>query len=83
MLNSPVFIGLVGRLLGGSQHSLLRFLARAWACGMLAFSRATSSAINNQGAMRMLPFAFNQRLTGRFKGRLRQLIASATPYGRP
>ena len=58
MLNSPVFIGLVGRLLGGSQRSLLRFLVRAWSRGMLAFSRATSSAINNQGAMHMQPFAF-------------------------
>ena len=83
MLNSPVFIGLVGRLLGGSQHSLMRFLVRAGACGMLAFTRATGFAINNQGAMHRPSFAFNHRLTGRFKGRLRQLIAAATPYGRP
>ena len=58
MLNSPVFIGLVGRLLGGNQHSLMRFLVRAGVRGMLALKRAVGSAINNQGAMRMLPFAF-------------------------
>jgi hypothetical protein len=81
MLNSPVFIGLVGRLLGGSQHSLLRFLVRAWSRGMLAFSRATSSAINNQGAMRMLPFAFQPAPNWAVKRT--PTLAMASPFSWP
>ena len=81
MLNSPVFIGLVGRLLGGSQHSLLRFLVRAWARGMLAFSRATSSAINNQGAMSTLPFAFQPAPNWAVKRT--PTLAMASPFSWP